>query len=101
MREVDAGSHPGAVELLKTLSLPGWPCVRLTPHPASWITLCQNCAAPPSYIRTGMQFTILLHCCAEYPCQGPQGPPHPLAARRAPSDGGRPSPGPVCTIPRD
>ena len=70
MREVDAGSHPGAVELLKTLSLPGWPCVRLTPHPASWITLCQNCAAPPSYIRTGMQFTILLHCCAEYPCQG-------------------------------
>ena len=40
------------------------------PHPASRITLCQVCAAPPAYIRTGLRFAISLHCCAEYPCQG-------------------------------
>ena len=44
MREVDAGSHSGAVELSKTLSLPGWPCIRPTAFPPPW-------AGPPH--RTG------------------------------------------------
>ena len=30
----------------------------------------------PAYIRTGMRFTLSLHCCAEYPCQAlGAGPP--------------------------
>ena len=47
-----------------------WSCVRLTPHPASRIPLCQVRAAPPAYIRTDMRFAVSLHCCAGYPCQG-------------------------------
>ena len=45
MREVDAWSHPGAVELLKTLSIPGWPCIRPTAFSPPW-------AGPPH--RTGI-----------------------------------------------
>ena len=30
----------------------------------------------PAYIRTGMRFTVPLHCCAEYPREPP--PPRPF-----------------------
>ena len=71
MQQVDAWPHSGAVVLVRRplayLPVTGLPNVPpgLPHHPVPGLR-----GTTPAYIRTGMPFTILLHRCAEYPCQG-------------------------------